>query len=228
MYHQGKNIGDHFLFDTLSQEEKKLLESDIEHGSTLPKEFLYETDKRLKHVYFIRKGAVLVGRNRGENNEYATQLLMEAHFLGVESLLLSKNNEFAKTLSDVYYSKIGFDVFLYLLRTNVNFHNAVRDQMANRLQRLEDKYNLLHGNVNFIDRLKYFFVDLVKAGEPNKRNEVTVNIQITHMELSKYLQCSRQSITTILSKLRHAGYIDYDRKFIKIIDLKRIIDWKLK
>ena len=65
-------------------------------------------------------------------------------------------------------------------------------------------------------------MDLEKAGEPNKRNEVTVNIQITHMELSKYLQCSRQSITTLLSKLRQAGYIDYDRTFIKIIDLNRI------
>jgi CRP-like cAMP-binding protein len=100
--------------------------------------------------------------------------------------------------------------------------------MYTRLERLEVKYNLLHSNVNFIDRLKHFFVDLAKAGESNNGNEVTVNIQITHMEISRYLHCSRQSITTALSSLRQAGCIDYSRTSIKIIDLKKIIDWKLK
>lgn len=228
MYHQGKNISDHILFDTLSQEEKKLLENDYENGSALPKEFLYENDKKLNHVYFIRKGAVLVGRNHGRPNEYGTQLILDAHFLGVETLLLSQNNEFAKTLSDVYFSKIGFDTFSYLIRRNLQFQDTVRKQMYTRLERLEVKYNLLHSNVNFIDRLKHFFVDLAKAGESNNGNEVTVNIQITHMEISRYLHCSRQSITTALSSLRQAGYIDYSRTSIKIIDLKKIIDWKLK
>ena len=111
MLHQSKNISDHFLFDTFNQEEKKLLDSDFENGSSLPKEFIYNDDKKLKQVYFIRKGTVLIGRNHGEYNKYGTQLIMKAHFLGVETLLLSENNEFAKSLSDVYFSKVRIDIF---------------------------------------------------------------------------------------------------------------------
>ena len=41
--------------------------------------------------------------------------------------------------------------------------------MANRLLRLEAKYDLLHANVNLVDRLKLFFVDLVQMGEHKRK-----------------------------------------------------------
>jgi len=225
MFNQDKNITDHHLFGTLSKEEKNLFENDLKKVSSPAGECFFMDNKNLDHIYFIEQGSILVGRNYGNQNKYATHLYMQPMFLGIESLLISSNDEFAKSLTNIYYARINSTLFLDVLKKNVHFHDTIRKQIAYRLDCLEMKYNLLHGNVNFTDRLKHFFIELAELNDSKSNDEILINLHFTHFEIAQYLHSSRQSISSGLSKMRKKGMIDYGRNWMKIIDLEKLKCW---
>lgn len=227
MLHQSRNTIEHPLLSSLNKEEKELLLNNMQDGSHPPKEYLYKDDGKMENIYFIKKGTVLVGNNLGKLNEFTFQLSMQPLFLGLESLVLKEGNQqFAKTLSHVDFITISKNVFIYLLQTNVSFHYTIQEQLARSYRYLESKYHILRSNTNYIHRLKTFLEDLHNENLKKINQSERITLCITHMEISKYLQCSRQSVSTSLAQLRKEGIINYGRNEIYIKDLSRLRDWE--
>jgi len=220
-------IVDHQLFSSLNEQQKIILEYSIEIGYLLPRKYLFKNDKRLKHIYFIKQGKLLVGKNLGLRNESISFLGMKPMFIGLESLMLPANNKFVKTLSHVHYARIDAKLFLQLLMESNGFHNVVRKQIAERLNEMDEKYVRRHSNVKLLDRLKFFFAEILEKNKGRSRDENRIEIHITHFEIGQYLQCSRQSVSHFMSNIRKEGIIDYDRNWIRINDLQKLLKWEI-
>lgn len=199
----------------------------MEHGSIPPRSYLFENDKNLRHIYFISEGTIVMGNNLGEPYEHLTFLSMKPIFVGVESLLISANGEFAKALSKVYYTKIDFELFYQILCENNDFHTIIRKQIAERFHEMDDKYAQLHSNVTIQNRLKFFLIEISEKNRIIGTGNNTVNLNMTHFEIAQYAQCSRQAVSTLLNKVRENGIIDYDRNWIRINDFQKLLKWDI-
>lgn len=231
MSDDGKSIIEHQLFKTLTFVEKKLIQANMENGSILPREYLFQHDRKLEYIYFIRKGLVLEGRNKGKQNEHIAFLHGNPIFLGTETLLFSADNSFFKALSDVYYSKIDIDLFYQVLIKNNDFHDTVRKQITGKLVQLEEKFNRLYCNVKyrkvtFSERFKYFLIELINLSRVVIKVPFTINIHITHMEIAQYISSTRQFVTFNMNKMRGDGIIEYSRSKIIILDYNRLLSWE--
>jgi CRP-like cAMP-binding protein len=228
MQNQNRNTLEHSIFKSLTIVEKELLLSDMKSGHALPKEYLYKDDTRLMHIYFIQKGAVLVGKNLKESNEISLHLFMRPFFLGLESIFYAeKTYQFAKTVSETSYIKISKQLFSKLINNNVQFQETIRNQLLQNFRSLESKYLLFHSKVEFIDRLKYFLEKLYNENLLTSKSSNKIVIHMTHFEISKFLYCSRQSVSHNLSKLKAAGIIYYERNYFIINDIQKLRSWEL-
>ena len=217
----------HPIFNCLSKKEKDLLIEDTEHGKLEPNEYFYKDDNKLKHIYFVTSGASLVGRNLGETNETIFQLNMTPVFLGLESLLFKQgNHQYSKALSTVRYIKFNKTLFRYFLYQNAKFHDAVRKQLGEEFSALETKYLRLHANIKLHDRLKLLLEELHSKNLSLPIQSERISLHITHLEIAKYLQGSRQSVSLNLARMRDEGLIDYNRNWMKVIDLNGLIKWE--
>lgn len=217
----------HPIFNCLSKNEKELLLEDTEQGKLEARDYLYEDDNRLKYIYFIMSGSVLVGKNLGKANEIIFQLSMDSVFLGLPSLILKEgNHQYAKALSTVRYIKFNKTIFRNLLYHNSKFHSAVLKQLGRNFFELETKYLRLHANLKFHDRLKLFLEEIHFKNLSRPIQTDRIELCVTHLEIAKYLQGSRQSVSFNLAKMRDRGIIDYSRNWIKVIDLKGLRIWE--
>jgi len=228
MQNQYKNITEHPLFNHLTVVEKKLLLDNMSHESALPKEFLYKDDCRIKHIYFISKGTIILGKNLGRSNEFTHQLTMKPLFLGIESLILMNgNHQFAKTATKVSYSKISKELFYKILLSNPQFHQTIREQLIDSLCNFEKKYSILHSKTEIPERIKLFLLELIITGNQTSNHSQKIILHMTHLEISKYLQCARQSVSLYLSKLKAEGIINYGRNYFEVLDIEKLKKCKL-
>lgn len=197
-------------------------------GRLEPRTYFYQNDKSLRHIYFIISGSYLVGKNLGKAQEIILQLSMDSNFWGVHSLIFGQGNyQFAKALSSVRYLKFNKTVFKYILHQNCKFHDLIREQLGKEFTELEIKYMRLHANVKFHDRLKLFLEELHYKNQSLAIERKRIDLHITHLEIAKYLQGSRQSVSLNLAKMRNEGIIDYNRNWMKVLDLKKLRSWEI-
>lgn len=217
----------HPIFSCLSKTEKDLLMEDTEQGRLEPRAYFYQNDKSLRHIYFIISGSYLIGKNLGKAQETILQLSMDSNFLGVHSLIFGQGNyQFAKALSSVRYLKFNKTVFKYILHQNSKFHDLIRKQLGKEFAELETKYLRLHTNTKLHDRLKLFLEELHRKNNKRAIERNRIDLHITHLEIAKYLQGSRQSVSLNLAKMRDEGIIDYSRNWLKVIDLRGLRKWE--
>jgi len=223
-----KNVTRHPQFNTLTKTQKELIDKYQISSNFLPKQFIYKKDSNLKYVYFVYKGSILIGRGFNHPNEMAYQLILKPTFLGVESIMIDADiNQYAKTLSDVYCLKIPVDIFKKILVENYAFHNLIQKQLLEFYENIEKKYELLTAK-KADERLILFLQEIYAKSKESLGDQCVINLHMSHLEISHYLQCSRQTVTMGLSKLRELKLIDYKRNKIEIKDIKKLKKWKGK
>lgn len=221
-------LTEHPIFQCLNRTEMVLLLENIITGRTEPRKYIYKDDNRLNQIFFVESGSVLVGKNLGKANEMIFQLSMNPTLLGLPSLILGAgNHQFAKAVSPLRYISCNKTIFKRLVLTNPKFHYAIQKQLGHDYFELEEKHKKLHCNLKLHNRLKLFLEEIhiknLNQTLPKKR----IDLHITHLEIAKLLQGSRQSVSLNLAKMRDEKIIDYDRNWMKIIDLKALRKWEL-
>lgn len=191
--------------------------------------FLFEEKQRAHKLYFLIEGKVLLGRGLYEGKEKVIDLLMQPSLLGLEAIEKEAVfSVYAKTISEVRVLEIDGLFFNQCYRKNIKLHELVRNQMAKRLMRTEKKYFQVYGHSNFVERVKLFLVDVFVNHGKKVDESVVIQMNITHKELAHYLYVSRQSITTLLSKLKKAGIINYNRSQMELYNLDQLVSWEHK
>lgn|GEM_PF-6431466 len=74
--------------------------------------------------------------------------------------------------------------------------------------------------------MQLFLLEIPRRQKRNQSTHKTIPLFMSHAEISQYLQCSRQTVTMTLSKMRKSEVIEHLRNEIKILNEEGVKNWR--
>lgn len=186
--------------------------------------FIYFDAPNHNKLYFIKDGYVKLGHVDDEGNEVIKDVLLPGDVFG--QFTLEKQNmsgEFAQAYkSDVSLCAFTIQDFETLLHNKPALAVQFSKKIGQKLRRVENRLmNLLQKDAR--SRLLYFFYTLLQNNGDIQENGMTLTNYLTHEDIARLTGTSRQTVTTLISQFEDEGFLEVDRKKIKILDLKRLL-----
>jgi len=174
-----------------------------------------------KTIYLLKKGAVKI-RNYTENGEENLKYVLNSGSIFGEMALVDGNsNDFAIAAEDSITCALSVEVLEDFMMRNKAFNVAIYKLIGFRLRKLEAKLSAIiykDSSTRIIDFLKEIAQDFGKEIEGNR----VVKNFLTNKEIAKLTFTSRQTVNSVLNKLKRNGNIDYNDRLIKILDLQNV------
>lgn len=217
-------LDDYEVFNMLSESQKVIIEVNAIIKSAQYQEIIYISTQ---FVYFLLKGKVMLGKSLNQHNEMVTGIISPSNFLSVSTIFnTSSNSEYAQALTEVSYLRIDLAIIKKLMNTNFRFSRAITCQVYKHLQRIENRIETLHLNVD--SRVCRFLIELAEEfGEP-VGSDIMIKIRLTHNEMARFINGSRQSVCQVMNELRRNDAIYYERKKILIRSIEQLSEWPHK
>ena len=187
-------------------------EPEIYPVSLKKEEFLYMASEKIDKAYEIEKGYMKLSRYSDGGKETILSILKPGDMLGnfIPSQLPSFAHEHAQALTKVELKVYEGNILKHAIQNNPSF--------VMKILTAQQKRNLLlqrqMASIAFMDvpqRLRNFLKFL--GEEYGKIRDCTAFLDgfLTHHDISLINQTSRQSVSTVLSKLKAQKIIYYDR-----------------
>ncbi len=173
-------------------------------------------------IYLLIEGKVKNSQIDRDGNEIIKEVISEGGIFGEIALHPSPHTEFVEALTyRVLICVIRTRDFEGFLERNpslaVNFSKTVWA----KLRQTEDKYTSLVLK-DAKTRLLHFFQDWALREGERDGNRVLLKNYLTHEEIASLICATRVTVTSILNKLKAAGYIRYSKKMIEIPDINAL------
>ncbi len=178
-------------------------------------EKIIHADTFSSHVPYIRKGLVKESVEFENRKERITRLIKQHHYLGLESVVADKVNNYNYTaLEDTEVCLIERNVFRSLVRLNGNFAMEILISIS--------KTNLYY---------VHHFIDFSEKQVSGKLSEILMylseviycsrkfTLHLSRKELAAMVYVSRESLIRTLRKFNNEGIIKIKGKNIEIINL---------
>lgn len=214
----------HFnCFDSLSEEEKALLESNKRDVTFKKGEIIAKQGSFASHVVFLKKGLVKVYLE-GDQKDLILKIVTDNHFVTLSSVF-EGNDTFIYSVApyiDSVATLISVDVFKQLIRRNakfamqiINLLNANTAQIYGRFYCLTRKQS--HGRV----------ADIIMCLSENIFKAQSFKLNISRNDLADLTGLSSESVIRILKEFKDSDIIDTQNKTIEIKDYERLRDISL-
>lgn len=135
-------------------------------------------------------------------------------------LLLFADNHFypANIISDTYsvVAYISKDNFIKYLRDNSEMYIGFLKHLSNNFLMVNDRIKLLNKKT-IRERIACYIYAKYKVNK-----NVIVSLNVSKTELAHYIGVERPSLMRELSNMKNEGIIDYNRKEIVILNIKKI------
>jgi CRP/FNR family transcriptional regulator len=128
-------------------------------------------------------------------------------------------NDFAVAADDLLICAIDIDVLQDIMQRNKAFNIAMYKLIGLRLRKVESRLS----SIVFKDsstRIIDFVRELARDFGKEKDGAIVVKNFLTHKDIAKLTFTSRQTVNSVLNRLKRNGQIDYDERYIKILDLQ--------
>src|SRR5258705_3863657 len=215
------------LHATSSMMEKNLLFSDLSDeeylqiGSISDKkvnqgEYVYFEAYRHPNIYYIRTGLVRLGYLDGQGNKIVKDILRPGDFFGQVSLQSENlNGEFAQAFkTNVTICSFTLDHFNQILANHPKLALKYSRISGYRIRRFEGRLeNILRNDMK--TRLTMFLDQLLVEVRESARwfgKEVRIPNYLTHEDIAQLIGTSRQTVTSLLSSLKHENICSFSRK----------------
>lgn len=208
-----------FFFDLIDDADYHALEVKSEMLKCHKGEFVYLPGEQHDSVYFLKKGYLKIGSYEhdaaGEEHEVIVNVLQPGDIFGSIAGRSADSREFAQAMSDVSVCEISMDRFNELLQTRPDLSLQVIKTVGDRLNRMERKLVSLafrDARTRVIEFLRDYANDYGRM----RGGEIHIENFLTHQDIANLTATSRQLVSTLMTELREAGQIDYDRKQITL------------
>ncbi|MDN4495006.1 Crp/Fnr family transcriptional regulator [Ureibacillus aquaedulcis] len=180
---------------------------------------IYQTGDAINSVYIVHRGLVKLAED-GEDGQPVTIVLMqEGEMFGFLDRLNnhSEHTHYSVALTDGSLLSVPIDVILQHLDKLSAIERALFYTLVRQLAEAKQLV-YVHSKMTVPERISWFLIKLA-----NMENGVAkITIPLTHEEISYMVGCSRQKVTTYLSKWKKEGTIQYDRGFIQLVDIDKL------
>ncbi len=184
--------------------------------------FLYFPNDKLRHIFYLKKGSIKTGAYSDEGKEIITAIIKQHEILGEMGLVgQTQHKEYAQTIEDCEIGIINLSVASKLMYTSHYFNNLITLMLGKKLintqRRLE---SLVFEDVP--TRIINFLCELAHEKGIAIGFEILVANALTHQEIANIVGTSRQTVTTVLNKLRQQNLIYFNRKKLLIRNLQQL------
>ncbi len=182
--------------------------------------YIYMPEDRANYIYYINKGRVKLGLCSDDGKQIIKSILKEGEIFGELALFGSRyQQEFAQVMEDdTQVFMIPLAVVKKQMTTDREFCNQITQIIGKKLIKAQKRLE----SFVFKDaqsRIIEFLRDLVVENGQRVGYEMLVPQFYTHQEIAHLTNTSRQTVTTVLSKLKSKNLIYIRRKKLLVRDL---------
>ncbi len=214
----------HFnILESVDEQTMKKL-NDLTTMSTIKSQQpIYFPDEPSSSLFFLKEGRVKISRISPEGKEIILDVIGPGELFGELALVDRKSDrdELAVALDDVLICTMRVEDFETMMKKNSDLNMRITKWMGLRLRKFEERIpDLMFKDVNkrIVGFLNKYAQDFGKI----KGGVITIKPALSHQDIGYLTGCARQTVTSILNKLREEGLIDFDRKQLLINDYKKL------
>jgi len=206
------------LFCDLSDEEYLQLDS-IGDKVVNQGEYIYFEAHRHPNIYFIKTGLIRLGYLDRQGNKIVKDILRPGDFFGQVTLQKENlNGEFAQAhKTNATICSFTLDHFNQILVNHPKLALRYSRISGYRIRRSENRLeNILRNDVK--TRLKMFLEQLLAEVMDSAKwfgKEVRIPNYLTHEDIAQLIGTSRQTVTSLLSSLKHENICTFSRRELR-------------
>lgn len=211
------------LFEVLSEEEMNQLLKMVEFRKVRKYDYIYNIGDASKHVNFLVKGIVKIGRHSDDGREVIKSILHPMAMFGELPLVGEQlRQDYAICMNeDVHIYTLKVTDFQRLIATNHKLCIAIMNYVGNRLREVENRLE----DLVFKDA-RARIIDFIKESAEKRGRRVGFEMLFKHcltqQDIANITGTSRQTVTSVLNELKRSDLIYFNRRSILIRDMARL------
>lgn len=216
-------LRDHKLFRTLSFAQIKQLCIIVGFKKANKGEIIYFSDSEVPRIFLLKTGSIKIVSLDEDGNETIKDIIQKGDMFGELSLENDiQVNEYAKVLTDeVSICSFLQSDFEDLMLRNPQLALGYTKFVGLKMKRLKNNYtNLVSKDAK--TRLLTFLKEWAEKEGVFDNDKVTIENYLTQNDIAQIICTSRQTATTLLNEFVDDGIIEYNRKEILILDIKKL------
>lgn len=198
------------------------LETIAARASFQPREYIFQANFSSEMIYVLVEGTVKLSRLSDQGQECIQWFCFPGEFFGFsEHTYKHDSGLYAQALQPSTLLIIDRQDFDQLALKTPSLALLVIEQLSRRVRTLGDM--LLHitcGSAE--DRLINLLQRLGDIYGQSENNRVDINIHLTHQEIADMIGVCRQTVSSLMAKMKKNGLISSDRSGIVIHDLSHL------
>lgn len=201
-----------------------ITEAIAEHGvlrSFARKDVIFHQGMPARAVYAVKSGVIETSGLNASGREVTLSIRGPGEPFGYsEAVLGEPRTRQASILQDAELWELGTEAFLDLLPDRPHITLAMLGSALYRVTRSSEMRADLRGTTAY-SRVGYVLLQLGRS-TAELVNAAQPQLRITHEEISRVCDLSRQTVTTILGEMRDAGIVELGLRSIRILDRARL------
>ncbi len=212
------NFNKSFLNDQQQFVPNTFIERTYKKGS-----YIYTPDEIASDIFIVKKGIIKIIypdlKNNNPTNQITKSLIISGNIFG-EMVLLGEpvRRDYAYVLEDTELQIYTKENFQMLLESRPYLYHLVMQQLGKKLLNIENRFAdmiLKNSQTRVIEYLLKLAQDKgVKVGF-----DTLITNFLSQQEIANYTVTARQTVSTVLNKLRAKKIIHYTRKRLMIRDI---------
>lgn len=187
-----------------------------------PGELVFRPGDGADRLYLLLSGTIRLYKIYGESKEATTALLKDYGVFGELDPNESNSQEvFAEARTGVRVSVIPKSSMEWLIKRRPDVALSLLSAFSDRLRQSDELVaTLLHRGVT--SRLAALLINLSHRFGSEKEGEVTLQLRLTHMELSDMIASTREAVSKSMIELQRAKIIAVRDRRIVILDRRAL------
>lgn len=185
------------------------------------KDVIFQQGMAPKAVYAVKSGVIETSGLNSAGREVTLSIRGPGDAFGYsEALLDAPRTRQASILQDAEIWELATDAFLDMLADRPDVCLAMLGSAFYRMTQSSEMRSTLRGTTAF-SRVGYVLLQLA-GSTPALETSNQPQLKITHEEISRVCDLSRQTVTTVLGEMREAGLVQLGLRSIHIVNRERL------
>lgn len=195
------------LFDELPMEEIQVIDKMSTMKPVKKGTIIISPMNPIKSLFLLKKGQVRLYRVNAQGKQFTTDILVDGNLFGeTTSFSITDNEMYVEAMTDTYLCTMAKEEFETFIAKNPQISLKLINILSSRLK---DTYDLSEkialGDVKY--RVLFLLVKLSERSGKRKKEWQTIEIKLTHADIATMVGSSRETVSTIISRLRKDGLL---------------------
>lgn len=215
------------MLNPLSAGEILTLERESKFWVVKKGQVIYFPGDTADTIFLLKKGKIKISRSSAAGKEIILAILGPGEIFGELALTgQEKREDVAKATEESILCSMRVDQFENVMKNNPKFHLQITKVIGSRLDKIERRMeSLIFKSAE--QRVRNFLRDLTEEHGREilfNSEEREIRFTLTHQDIAQLTATSRQTASTILSKLEREGIIVYDRHRILVKKYSQLLE----